>query len=524
MSPDLRRVVVDRRTPRVVAAVVIAAYAVVQGTAAWSVGFHPAVNDTLGVFAIARGIDWADPQTLHNGFFPIGLPAVLALLPTSSWLVVGAFISLGFAVVALAATWIGAARLATPWWAVLAVVVLCADPTFASYAASAGPDMIALGLAAAGVACYVAEATRGAAVRTWVVVTAGLLTGLAGVFRYHAIVLGLGLLAWTLVQRRRPRAALFGAAVGGLALGYAPQVVANALGGYGPFASTSAFTMYQSVVDINWLATGAIDPAAYASAWTVVSQHPLAFATAYAGSASAYVVPVVLVAIALLVRRRTGVGAVLVSLLVAAVGYAAVVSTGNSPRGVLLVLPLAAIAVAVIADRAFDLTRAVGPAWQRTIAIIVLAVAILVVPQVHSGLADLQSRTAQERERTTVDGAVARYGLAERADQVLTNDFGMYLTSIPGIGPDTIGGWTDVSLNGDTPHRDVDVSSARGFVCDAAARGIRLVVWSPGGTVPGMADDLAAALSGAASTTGLRDLGAIGSYRATAVEPGFVCP
>lgn len=521
MPPDLRRGLGD---PRLVAGVFVLGYAVLQAVAAVVTGFHPAVNDTLGVFAIARGVDWSDPATLHNGFFPIGLPGLLALIPQSSWLAVGALTSLVFAVVTLGATWFAASRLASPWWALLAVVVVAVDPTFAAYAASPGPDVIALGLATAGVACYVGEATRlDTGARIWVVVAAGLLIGVAGLFRYHAALIGLGLLAWTLLQDRR-RWVTFTAALAGIAVGYAPQVAVNLLGGFGPLANTGAFTMYQSVVDINWLATGSIDPAAYASPWTVVSQHPLEFLAAYADSAAGYAVAVAFVAVAVLVRRRPRTGRVLISLLVAVVGYAAVVSTGNSPRGVLAVLPIAAVAGAVVADRAFDLTRPVAPDWQRVVALVALASAIVVVPWTSTALAELVSRQAQERARAGVDEAVSQYGLAETAGQVLTNDFTLYFTEIPGIGPDTIGGWTSVSLNGDTAHRDVDVTSVPAFVCDAAARGVRLVLWSPGDVIPGMAEDLNAALTGATPVTGLRSLGAIGSYQATAVEPGFICP
>lgn len=510
--------------PRIVVAVYLLGYTSLQAAVAVAIGFHPAVNDVLGIVSIAQGIDWSDPATLHNGFFPIGLPVLFAVLPQGSWLAVGTCASLTLGIVALVATWVIATRLVSAWWALLAVVVLSVDPTFAAYVASPGPDVIALGLATAGVAVYVAEATgRGVAVRLWVIACSGALFGIAGLFRYHAALVGIGLLAWCLLRRER-RLPLLGAALAGIVVGYAPQVVANALGGFGPLANDGGFTMYQSVVDINWLTTGSIDRAAYASPVTVVVEHPAAFAAAYADSAAAYAVPVALVAVAMLVRRRVGVGRVLVSLLVAVAGYALIVSTGNSPRGALAVAPIAAVAVAVIADRAFDLTRSVGPSWQRVIALVALAGALMVVPQVRTSLAELAARQAQERERSTVDQAVTRYGIAETAGQVLTNDFNLYFTDLPGIEPDKLGGWTDVSLNGNTPHRDVDLSSVTGFVCDAADRGIRLVLWSPGNTVPEMDEQLAAALTGTTAVTGLRDIGAIGSYRATVVEPGYLCP
>ena len=77
-----------------------------------------------------------------------------------------------------------------------------------------------------------------------------------------------------LSTRRRGPLAL--AAVGGLAIGFLPQVVVNLLGGFGPLESDSGFTMYQSVIDINWHATSAIDPGEYESAMrTSSARHSL---------------------------------------------------------------------------------------------------------------------------------------------------------------------------------------------------------------------------------------------------------
>jgi hypothetical protein len=523
VPPDLPGRTGARRAPALAASGYIAVYAVVQWVVAALNGFHPAVNDVIGMFAIARGVEWSDPATLHNGFFPIGLPALLASMPPPSWLSVGTTASIMFGAVALGATWVIAERLTTAWWAVLAVVALSADPTFATYVASAGPDVIALGIAMAGIACYVREATTGRDPRLWVVACSGLLVGAAGLFRYHVAVFSVALIVWSLAQGRR-RSATTAAAVAGIAVGYSPQVIVNLLGGFGPLANSGAFTMYQSVVDINWLTTGSIDPAAYATPLTVITQHPFEFAAAYFQSVTSYAVPIALVATALLVRRRAGTGLVWVSLLAGVVGYAAVVSTGNSPRGALAVAPVAAVAVTALADRAFDLTRTVGPAWQRAVAVVTLTTALVVAPGVRTVAAGFSTRHAQEDERAAVERAVARYGIADSAAQILTNDLNLYLADLPGLVPDSFGGWTSISLNGTNAHTNVDVTSAQSFVCDAAARGIRVVLWQPGNVVPAMAEDLAAALSGAATVPGLRFIGAIDSYQASTIEPGFLCP
>ena len=166
-----------------------------------------------------------------------------------------------------------------------------------------------------------------------------------------------------------------------------------------------------------------------------------------------------------------------------------------APAPAQAVAPVAAVAVAALAHRAFDLTRTVGPAWQRAVAVVTLATALVVAPGVRTVADGFSTRHAQEDERAAVDGAVARYGIADSAAQILTNDLNVYVTDLPGLVPDSFGGWTSISLNGTNAHTNVDVTSARGFVCDAAARGIRVVLWQPGNVVPAMAEDLAAALA-----------------------------
>jgi len=107
---------------------------------------------------------------------------------------------------------------------------------------------------------------------------------------------------------------------------------------------------------------------------------------------------------------------------------------------------------------------------------------------------------------------------------ILTNDFNLYLTELPGTNPDKIGGWFNISLSGRTPHQDVDLSSVTSFYCDAQRRGLRLVLWSPG-SVPGLDPDLEAAFNGEWRTPLLRTGPPITGYTSTILVPGaYQCP
>jgi 4-amino-4-deoxy-L-arabinose transferase-like glycosyltransferase len=501
----------------------VLAYTSAQVLLAVRSNFYLAVNDSLGLVLMADRIDWSQPETLHNGFFPFALPAILAVLPADVALPVTGLLSALFGALALTAAYAIASSLGCRGWAVVAPVVLSLSPLFFAYFASPGPDLIATGLATAGVAVYVREAARSAPPRVGFIVAAGLLFGVAGLFRYHAALLGIGLLCWTVLQPSR-RWGLTIAAALGLALGFLPQVVVNLLGGFGPFESDSAFTMYQSVVDINWHATSAIDPRAYGSALDVITNQPFEFTARYLESLQRFAVPILVVAAAALVLRPNRMRPAAFSLLIGTVGYAVVVSTGNSPRGLLPVLPLAAVAVAILAARAFDLTRALLPSWQRACAIAVIIGVTVTLPAVSEDVVAVDTKLGSERYRAATEAGVVATGLVDDARQILTNDFNLYLTDIAGTNPDKIGGWFNISLSGREPHRDVDLSSVTGFYCDAQKRGIRVVLWSPG-SVPGLAPDLEAAFNGEWRTPLLRTGPPITGYTTTILVPGaYDCP
>ena len=493
------------------------AYALAQVAFAARMHFHLAVNDFLGLVSVGQNIDWSEPETLHNGFFPFGLPAIISLMPTGAVLPAMALLSVTFGTVALLATFEIANRLTGPWWGLVAVVLLSVSPQFFSYFASPGPDMIAVGLAMLAFALYVRESDRnGTDARMRIVFMSGLVFGVAGLFRYHAALLCIGLVAWALLrQTERARYALI--AISGVLVGFAPQILINVAGGLGPFASDSAFTIYQSVVPIDWHATSEIDAHAYASVLGVAAANPFEFAVSYFTSLGKFGVPIAIIAIAVLLQRSRRNSTVMVSLLLAAVGYAAVVSTGNSPRGLIPLLPLAAVAVAVIAQWASDATADRAPSWQRATAIS-LAIGFLVgLPSLTEDAAVAQGRRNVEHARRAVDDAVATSGIVTDARQILTNDFDLYFEGIDGITPDVIGGWTNISRNGSSPHTDVDVTSLTAFYCDARSRGIRMVLWSPG-SVPGLSPDLEEVFNGAWKSPLLKNAGAVGNYTMTFVQ------
>ena len=510
-----------RRLARPVFWILLAAYLAGQLAFAVRTHFMPAENDILGIISVARGLTITDWSSFHNDFFAAGLPILLALLPEPHVLAIAAIISLAFAGLTLLALFGIVARLTTELWALAGALLVSLTPLFVDYAASAGPDVIALGVCTLALAWLTREAMTRQDPRWWVLLGTGLLFGLAGLIRYHTLILGLAVLVWAFLassgpRRWRPPAI----ALLGLVIGFLPQIALNLLGGYGPLEIGSAFYVYESALGVNWFDTASIPAEAYSSVVRVIVDHPGEVAAGYLLTLTSYIVPMAALAVAVAVttdhRRRT----VLIGLLTATIAYALTVSIASSPRGPIATLPMVAIGLAVVADQiSARLPQTLG---RQRILIGCLAVLVIGWPLLREDAFMLQEKAAHAAERAEAEAALVAAGGIVDASEVLTNDFDLYFTAIPGGLPDRIGGWQDISLNGDRAHDTVDLTSIVAFHCDARRRGITTVLWRDS-QLPFMDAGLSGALNGGSQTPRLVNTGRIGPYSVTGITSEGDC-
>ena len=269
-----------------------------------------------------------------------------------------------------------------------------------------------------GLAVYAREAaTRAASPRLGIVFASGLLFGVSGLFRYHTALLAIGLLTWAVLRASR-RGPLVLAAVLGLVLGFLPQVIVNVLGGFGPFATDSGFTMYQSVVDINWHATSGSTRATTRVRSPSSPGSPLEFAGSYLESLQRFAVPVIVVAAAAAARPAQQRGRVAFSLLRShARPTPSSCRRATRPADSCPSCRWPAVAVAVLAARAFDLTRRTSRRRGSAPWAIVRDPRVVTVGAAlrwPSDVATADARLGSERYRAATEAGVAATGLVER--------------------------------------------------------------------------------------------------------------
>ncbi len=511
-----------RRVPIWLGAIYLAVYCLGQLAFSVQTHFRPAENDFLGILKIAQGIDWTDIASAHNGFFGVGLPAILTVIPDANIFLLAGLLSLFFGLATLAATFFVATRLAGSWWGLAAMVLLTCDPLFFDYFASPGPDLIAIGLTTVGLAIYTNEALRQQGQRPAMLVLAGFLFGVAGLFRAHALILAGGLLLWTLLQGNQRVRSLVLAALG-IAVGILPQVIINLMGGFGPLEADTGFYIYESALGMDWYRTGSIPRELFSSPIRVIFDHPTAFIAGYVMAFTNYVIPITALGVAALVAKERASRNVVISMLASTVAFALAVSAAASPRGPLPILAQAAIGMALVAFWIFDRTRSGAAPWRRALVVLLLG-AIIIWPQLREIAFSSAAKYQAAIERAAIEAQLSGLGSISRASQILTNDFFLYFNDIEGNVPDRLGGWENISLNGREVHQDVALTSVTDFYCSALRKGIDTVLWLPW-AVSGVDPALDQALAGDSKSPILVNAGTIGPYSVTKLPTGsFVCP
>ncbi len=314
-------------------------------------GFHIGLNDYWGGYYQAENIDFTDPQTLYEGFFPIGYPVLLRLAPGDDFIKAGFAIAAACRILLIGAFGTLALRLLSRAWAMMAMVALSFVPRVFENVLTPASDLPMMTLSLAGSACFfLAVVPEGPRSRRWALYLAGgALLGLSGLIRQHALVFAAGMMLGAAVLRPRDIGRIF---VSGLVCGlaYSPQIVVNLLAHRGPLETAQYVNVYKIVHGLNEVRDIPLDLAPDVPA--IIAENPFRFFGEWSRHffrMLPLLVPALLSALYLRdpVLRRAGRMIAIAGLL-----YLAVVASGWSARAVLPVVPWAVLLAAWLAQRA----------------------------------------------------------------------------------------------------------------------------------------------------------------------------
>ena len=358
--------------------------------------FQVALNDFWTIAHLARELDLSVGESLHNGFFPIGglvalrVVSAFAAAPVAAWMLstVAAMVAIGICTRIVE-------RAGGPVFALAVPVLALAHMRWLEYALSQMPDVWCGGWLALGTLVALGTVTDDeVGDRRRLMVAA--LCGSAALVRFHAGGWALGLVvaeAWT--SRDRWRA--MGVGLLGLAIGFAPQMVAGIAAGRGPLSTHQAFNVHKLVHGVDWVQTAHMDipDSGLAVILDAPGRFALRYLDAWINDAWILVPGIVLVLLTSGIARRRA-----WMLSSAAAVYLVLVAAGDSPRALVPVVPLIAATTGLALHAAWSRWDA-GAGERRVGATGFALIAVALAVAVSVRVSDLASHRTAQHDRMT---------------------------------------------------------------------------------------------------------------------------
>ena len=440
--------------------------------------FHAPLNDFWGNWHLARKLDLHDPDTLYDGFFPVGYTALLRGLAGAGFpaqAAVGINVLLTWLLALAVLGWLRRRGLGG-FACIIAAVAVFLFPKVFDYLYTPGADAGAMVFFTLGSYALLLALMAPLPHAWWYVPTGGLL-GTAALWRYHALLGAVCLLvAATIVYRKR---------VAGIALAlascgavYGCQIAVNLRSGHSPFQTYQAFNIYQHMHPVNWYHTASMS--SLGTPWSVILAAPSAFLSSYLTTFvwlfPALSAPLVLCFIAKDHQLRRAALAWLCFCLL----YSGLMAAGDSGRAVLLALPvslsLLAVSVNALWVERFPTLSTTRP-WLRPVAAALMALCLAACAT--SDIASVVSWGKISRHYRALEKVCLREGITD-AGQVYSTDINLVFPGIPSFHPSYSGGWLDLPMyHAKGEAHGPSLASEGAFIRDCKARGIQMVHLTP---------------------------------------------
>lgn len=225
-----------------------ACYAVVKYT-----DFYVSQSDFWGNYYMSRRLDFKNPATFHNGFYPLGYPLFLRIFSFGRPLTLPFIYNILFGVVVLYAVAFISFASMERLWVLMCVVTLSLMPKFFEYATRPGPDkgMVAFSAAGASLLLTVTVIGDGASNSAFWIFISGILFGFGALWRYHGMVFAFGFIFAAAIFSDSP-AWTFLLPIAGFFLVYSVQMIVNVLSGHGLFETCQSFHVHNMTHGVDW--------------------------------------------------------------------------------------------------------------------------------------------------------------------------------------------------------------------------------------------------------------------------------
>jgi len=466
-------------------------YLVIYGLICLFVGFltnfHVYSNDFWGNLFMAEHLDISQPESFYNGFFPLGYAVYLRLFSFGDSIISGYLTNILLGLVMLGSiAYLGSVTVG-PKWALFSTIILSILPKIFPYITIPGPDIGTAAFITLGGVLLICSTFESDSKRSMkLVVCGGILCGLAAMWRYHGLVLGLSLILSTSIFSRRPLYSLVLGLVGFFFI-YSIQIFFNVLSGHGLFETSTAFNVYKLIYDINWHKVSSLKDVVPTSILGVILFSTRKFLLKYQFSIQKYLPLFIpsLSGIFLLKERKL----IEISMVISQVSflYIIVVVMGDSSRVIIPLLPLIVYQIIVMSKFIYESALDMLKNSRRleivsTFTILIIVVGILSSSFLHFDFESIKVRKTRNhvyraiQERLIEDGD----GRLTNSRQVFTTDFDLYFPDLKFYRPITNGGWGRYSLFGfNEENPELSTRNIDEFIKDCYTHNIVYIVLSP---------------------------------------------
>lgn len=436
-------------------------------------------NDFWGNVWLAQRWDWSNPKTFYNGFHPIGYTVFLKPFATTA--LIRPFASLanvGFDFIALLGCGILAYELSrSVFWSLLAVSMLAIGHSFAEIALTQGADAGCTAFATVGILFFYFsfDARR----RPSAALLSGALLGMAALWRYYGMALGLGMMLGSLIlahdRKHRTAAASF---MVGFWVIYSAQILCNICSGHGPIETNASFNTYVLLHGVDW----DHPPTPPKSLWSVIGERPARFAIFSLTYIMRFAAPLALIVRNLVSRSSAKQVEFRAAMSIACFATVVLLSVGASARGILPLVPYFVVELSSfirdLCHRALVLLRHAPLAGAAALGVGgALLLAGLVLEMGRTAILLISMRRSAH-EFAQVERFLLNEGIS-KASEVYTDDYDLYL---PNLGsPRKNAGWLhyDPGPMGGVPP-DLNTSTLDDLYRDCRKAGVKWLVVTAG--------------------------------------------
>lgn len=411
-------------------------------------GFHVDGNDFWSSVFYGRNMIWSEPRSWYNGFYPFGYAFLVGQMPYTYVIQLSYILNAGLAGLFAASISCLIAEHESLPATLLAFACSAFYPLIYIYANTPGPDMGTAAFPAFAVYWLWRDSFREngkKSVRYAPPILAGVALGLGFLWRTHALVLAVIILALTLAFRLLPSMSATAAMFAVFLVFVFMQVAVDVASGHMPFETAQAFNVYKFLYSVDWTHTPTANDLKGFSVLGLVFKDPLFVWNAafpYLANMLSYAAPA-LAGYAL--THKGGLKKFFLFSTLSIVLYAFPLSLSDSPRGQLPILGLYLPSLIFLcAEIARQIAHILPPVrWLRT------AAALVVFSSLLPALSQWIKSDRVFIVRNKISHGVFRameYDLAARGmkspDEIFSTKYQVYMPTTPPYIPRQINDWT----------------------------------------------------------------------------------